>query len=280
MFFATMKMQAKRMWWEYTTFSSWWKRVSFLRKWRIRWSTFVFSRDIEIISGALHLHRWPFPNTQVSSRLCSICRKDLRVYGVQILLWRFGVSEAHGKGAALQVSLYNFQPSLFHFFVLPAIKSRVKNLKLFVLLSSSTNITNCPAQLNRFLEEGSVQLLPTDQSYQVGSQNSITRTRLWKFGCCQNCYCWSCSSLCYSTPGELQEADDKRDQLGEGHLHVAAQRRQESCWCRLWKVSLVFFFFIFFLAHCAFASLKWGNAATSLWWKWKRPEAMFADTEH
>ena len=37
-----------------------------------------------------------------------------------------------------------------------------------MLLSSSPNITNCPAQLNRFLEEGSVQLLPTDQSYQVG----------------------------------------------------------------------------------------------------------------
>ena len=109
-----------------------------------------------------------------------------------------------------------------------------------MLLSSSTNITNCPAQLNRFLEEGSVQLLPTDQSYQVGSQNSITRTSFWKFACCQNCYRWSCCSGCYSTSGELQEADDKRDQLGEGHLHVAAQRRQERCWCHLWKVSFVF----------------------------------------
>ena len=36
-----------------------------------------------------------------------------------------------------------------------------------MLLSSSPNITNCPAQLNRFLEEGSVQLLPRDQSYHV-----------------------------------------------------------------------------------------------------------------
>ena len=37
--------------------------------------------------------------------------------------------------------------------------------------------------------------------------------------------------------GELQETCDERGQPGEGHLHLAGQRRQERCWRRLRQVS-------------------------------------------
>ena len=57
------------------------------------------------------------------------------------------MSEAHGKGAALQVGY----PWIFLLLAKCIFRQLLKRL----------------LQLNRFLEEGSVQLLPTDQSYQV-----------------------------------------------------------------------------------------------------------------
>ena len=67
----------------------------------------------------------------------------------QMFKCRFGVSEAHGKGAALQVG-FHIYTSIFYFL-----------FSIDIILSS--------LQLNRFLEEGSVQLLPSDQTYQVKS---------------------------------------------------------------------------------------------------------------
>ena len=72
-----------------------------------------------------------------------------------------------------------------------------------------------------------MQLLPSDQTYQVKSYN-ILFLQPTLAGTFETFNSGKHSKHSINA-GELQEACDERGELGEGHLHLAGQRRQERC---------------------------------------------------
>lgn len=178
----TLATQARPMWWVSTTSSSWSRRVSLKKKWLTRWlllfdipSNWCQVKHIQI-NGKIHaktIIRCFSPTLLDFSGLSGFVKMPNHVFSYHFILFsKVSVGGLYLNLTSLNVGL-----------VWVRLMGKEQLFRLVVQTELAFFPARCifPArnifchhlrkkfQLNRFLEEGSVQLLPADQTYQVKS---------------------------------------------------------------------------------------------------------------
>ena len=182
----TLATQARPMWWVSTTSSSWSRRVSLKKKWLTRWlllfdipSNWCQVKHIQI-NGKIHaktIIRCFSPTLLDFSELSGFVKMPNHVFSYHFILFsKVSVGGLYLNLTSLNVGL-----------VWVRLMGKEQLFRLVVQTELAFFPARCifPArnifchhlrkkfQLNRFLEEGSVQLLPADQTYQVTSFLSV-----------------------------------------------------------------------------------------------------------
>ena len=182
----TLATQARPMWWVSTTSSSWSRRVSLKKKWLTRWlllfdipSNWCQVKHIQI-NGKIHaktIIRCFSPTLLDFSGLSGFVKMPNHVFSYHFTLFsKVSVGGLYLNLTSLNVGL-----------VWVRLMGKEQLFRLVVQTELAFFPARCifPArnifchhlrkkfQLNRFLEEGSVQLLPADQTYQVTSFLSV-----------------------------------------------------------------------------------------------------------